>query len=177
MDAGIAAIGGALVGAVAALGTAALATWAQRANAQATVRSEHQKELRHPRREAYGRLIPVGMQLAERAAGDFIWIEDAARSDALELKGPIDESWLEISLLGPPLVASSATEVHRHAHVVFDHLWQLESYMQSTGRDDEDLVERLSTDLGESSEKLRDAVLAFSRTAQIALEATGLEQR
>lgn len=163
--------------AVATLGTATLATWAQRANAQATVRSEHQKELRQPRREAYGKLIPAGMRLAECAAGDLIWVEDRARSQALELKGPIEESWLDISLLGPPHAASSAIDVHRYAHVVFDHLWQLESYVRSTGRDDEDLVDRLAADLDESSQKLRDAVLAFSRAAQIALEATGLEQR
>ena len=177
MDAGIAAIGGALVGAVAALGTAALTTWVQRETARTTVRAEYQKEVRQPRRDAYRKLISAGIELAESAAGEWIWIEQEHVTPALNLKDPIDESWLEISLLGPVNTAAAATEVRRQAYVVFGHLWSLRSFWNSSPAApdvEEERVTQLGSEIDSAAVALRDAVLALSRSAQISLEDTGL---
>ncbi|MCT9087321.1 hypothetical protein N4G70_00380 [Streptomyces sp. ASQP_92] len=176
MDSGIAAICGALVGALTAFGTSTLTYRAQRETTRATVRAEYRKEVREPRRDAYRKLISVGMDLAERARGELIWAEQSHVSQALNLKDAVDQSWLEISLLGPANTLNAATEVRRNAYLVFDCLWSLYAFWNSTLAEDEEArSNRLAQELESSAFPLLEAVLDLSRSAQLALEDTGVD--
>jgi hypothetical protein len=119
------------------------------------------------------------MELAESAAGDQIWNLEEPIRQAMNLKVPIEESWLEVTLLGPVEALTDATEVKKSSYVVFGHLWSLKLFQKGYGEpdDEEEFTDRLVNDLDTAAKDLMDAVMNLSRTAQRVLENTGLERK
>ncbi|MEV5190709.1 hypothetical protein [Streptomyces werraensis] len=119
MDAGLAAVLGALAGSVATIGAALATGWAQRESARIAARAEHRRERRGPRLEAYRKFISVASQFRRESSffvcGDFIPDDlDDATVDALhEMAGELQSSALEVSLAGPRRVSKEVIKIQR----------------------------------------------------------------
>ncbi|MCF3119693.1 hypothetical protein IPZ68_08215 [Streptomyces arenae] len=111
MDAGLAAVCGALAGSVATIGAALAAGWAQREGARIAARSVYQKEQRQPRMDAYRSLITHAAYLAELEVFD---PSDMSGPASMRIEG-IEAAWLEISLIGPASVLAASSNVRRCA--------------------------------------------------------------
>ncbi|WP_158686603.1 hypothetical protein [Streptomyces griseoflavus] len=80
MDAGLAAVLGALAGSVATIGAALATGWAQREGARITARSEHRRERREPRHAVYRELIEAATTL-QNLTGHYAYFDDAMPDD------------------------------------------------------------------------------------------------
>lgn len=179
MDAGIAAIGGALAGALATLGAAFVTGWVQREGARISVQAEYRNELRQPRREAYREFISAATQLSSATASEVLALDENLLNGALRLGGPIDKAWLDISLLGPKRALANATQVRRHAFAAIDLLytWKIWLSNGAGGPEDDRRGEVLSQQLDNLAVLLSKSVEDFAESAQQALEETGMERR
>ncbi|MFF1377548.1 hypothetical protein [Streptomyces sp. NPDC058308] len=114
MDAGIAAVCGALAGSVATIGAAFAAGWWQREGARIAVRAEYRRERRQPRHDAYKELISAAseiMELSKYSNPGQSEFDEPFEAAIVRLK----ETWLEIALLGPQNVVDLGSEVQRAA--------------------------------------------------------------
>lgn len=113
MDAGLAAVCGALAGTFGTIGTAFATGWWQRQNAQLTVRAEHRREQRQPRYDAYKAFSSACAELAELARSRNT--ENPAFEAAIDLESTVKAQWVEISLLGPAYVLGPANSLRASA--------------------------------------------------------------
>lgn len=124
-------------------------------------------------------MISAATDMAEYGAGDVIWSSSEALTNALDLKEPIDEGWLEITLLGPAEVLTEAAELRKWAYALFGHLVSVRVFINAPAGEaemEERRINGLVSQLDDASIDLMDSVLALSRAAQRALEYTGLER-
>ncbi|WP_405817309.1 hypothetical protein OG241_22560 [Streptomyces sp. NBC_01390] len=109
MDAGMAAVLGALAGSVGTMGAAFAAGRAQRAGAEIAARAEHRKNRRDPRQAAYKELIDAALALAE-----WEYYDDEPNQDA-ELEPyllRIQKAYVDVALAGPARVAKPADKLY-----------------------------------------------------------------
>ncbi|MFI8834029.1 hypothetical protein ACIGPN_23780 [Streptomyces afghaniensis] len=119
MDAGLAAVLGALAGSVATIGAALATGWAQREEARIAARAEHRRERREPRLEAYRAFISATSDLREQST--FFTVRDLVPDDLDEVTTDLlfqavsgmKESALEVSLAGPRRVSKEAIKIQR----------------------------------------------------------------
>ncbi|MFF4738266.1 hypothetical protein ACFY2W_20640 [Streptomyces sp. NPDC001262] len=118
MDAGLAAVSGALAAAVATVGAAFAAGWAQREGMQLTIRAEDRKDLRRPRFEVYLSLFTHATNLHRMAA-----LGESDRSTILEAMQAevdnIEKLWPTVALRGPEDVATHAEEINNRAQSLY----------------------------------------------------------
>jgi hypothetical protein len=120
MDAGLAAVLGALAGA-AGTTLAGLATgWSAREQARITARAEHQRQRRQPRHEVYENLIRTAASVRDHAGSRFAY--DIVANPTLEycheseqLADTIKEQWIQVALAGPKIVEQPAADIARSA--------------------------------------------------------------
>ncbi|MFD4700836.1 hypothetical protein [Streptomyces niveus] len=138
MDAGLAAICGALAGAVATTGAALATGWSQRESARIAARAEYQRQRHESRHAAYKRFISITQTLNDetrflRTLGnssqhDFSQ-EFADRCSALEQE--VKEVWMEIVLAGPVEAGAAAGKVMTCATSI-KHMTKILCIAQST---------------------------------------------
>ncbi|MFJ3619604.1 hypothetical protein ACIPSH_15845 [Streptomyces iakyrus] len=119
MDAGLAAVLGALAGSVATIGAALATGWAQREEARIAARAEHRRERREPRLEAYKAFILATSDLREQST--FFTVKELVPDDPGDLStdllfqaaSALKDSALEVSLAGPRRVSKDAIKIQR----------------------------------------------------------------
>lgn len=105
MDAGLAAVCGALAGSLGTIGAALASGRAQRAGAEIVARAEHRKSRREPREAAY-----KGYVAAVSKVLDWEYYDDEPNQDdeLHPLLVNIREAWTEVMFAGPSKVKTSA---------------------------------------------------------------------
>lgn len=123
MDAGLAAVLGALAGATATIGAALATGWAQRESACIAARSEHRRQRREPRQKAYKEFIAAASELrvltgtvrrAPKGAPLSVFTEDFLKS-CIKVHAQISAQWLEIALAGPGEVEKAASRLESYS--------------------------------------------------------------
>ncbi|GEC10463.1 hypothetical protein SSP24_81180 [Streptomyces spinoverrucosus] len=123
MDAGLAAVCGALAGSVATIGAALATGWSQRETARISARAEHQRQRHEARHAAYKALISATQTLNSVTRGmrhdpqlrDFTpEIAEACAAAESDIK----EVWLEVVLAGPQNAARAANAIMHSANVM-----------------------------------------------------------
>ncbi|MEV5374998.1 hypothetical protein AB0L26_03340 [Streptomyces nondiastaticus] len=119
MDAGLAAVLGALAGSVATIGAAVATGWAQREEARIAARSEHKRERREPRHEVYRQFISEANHMGQQAGvysslgaaltPDY-FTEDRTRR-VHEMARLIEAKATEAALAGPKEITESALKI------------------------------------------------------------------
>jgi hypothetical protein len=107
MDAGLAAVLGAMAGSVATIGAAFATGWSQREGAKIAARVEHRKDRRQPRYDAYREFIDAVSVLRDIPQAPAENIEQRVHEAGARIK----EAWLTVSLLGPESVQNVATSI------------------------------------------------------------------
>lgn len=119
MDAGLAAVLGALAGSVATIGAALATGWSQREGARIAARSEHRRERREPRHEVYRQFIAEANHMGQQAAV-YCTLGAALRPDYYteartqrvhEMTRLIQSKATESALAGPKDVTESALKI------------------------------------------------------------------
>lgn len=179
MDAGLAAIGGALAGALAAVGGTIIQTRTQRATTHDNIRAEYQKEMREVRRTAYASFNSAVKFLAEIAGSDRIWNGPDELRNAWSQEEKLEKAWDEIGFLGPNDVIAEAEEVRRLAYDTLRGLrlvasFHLEPADRRSAYAAEQHVNVLSSQLQLASEILTGSVERFREKASKALGDVGL---
>ncbi|MFC8173085.1 hypothetical protein [Streptomyces sp. NPDC057325] len=121
MDAGLAAVLGALAGSVATIGAAFATGWAQREGARITARSEHRRQRREPRYAAYRELIAAGSVMRGHIALSGLDEEtllgelnvEEYRNLLLEDARDLKEKATNVALAGPRKVTGVAINIDR----------------------------------------------------------------
>ncbi|MFH9496237.1 hypothetical protein ACH4L9_12390 [Streptomyces globisporus] len=119
MDAGLAAVLGALAGAVGTTAAGMATGWASREQAKIAAKAEHRRQRREPRQVAYGDLLRSCAALRDHMTPMYGFPPDEVqvpRPDldqefvdrAHTLTLAIRECWLSVALAGPKLLAESA---------------------------------------------------------------------
>lgn len=121
MDAGTAAVLGALAGSVATIGAALATGWAQREGARIVARSEHRRQRREPRNGAYKSFITAASQMSDQVGiftvsyeafpYDRIDVLFAARCE--EAADRVKSTWVDVALAGPKEVTEIASRIDR----------------------------------------------------------------
>ncbi|NEA63929.1 hypothetical protein [Streptomyces sp. SID12488] len=175
MDAGIAAVSGALAGSVATIGAAFATGWWQRENTRITARAAYRKDQRQPRYDAYKSLIRHGDALSN------VFLMGAYDSDmadaAAEKLTHIEEAWLEISLLGPASVLTVSRSVHRKSQALVFKIESCAGTGELPGASEETANPnsayqhylRLIGEVEQLSMELAVTLVDFSEAAQIAI--------
>ncbi|MEV5596007.1 hypothetical protein [Streptomyces sp. NPDC052496] len=182
MDAGWAAVLGAVAGALATTGAALVTGWASREQARIAARAEHVRQRREPRREIYHGFLAVTSEVREVVLGRCFDTARGLTHQGQDVRNwlasstaAVREHWLRVMLVGPEEVGAPASEVAgacreaaRAAHwmAVFDSSPEGEGIPA----DDYNEVHRRALD---TAKELDSAVKAFIKAAQLALDADG----
>ncbi|MGW1215694.1 hypothetical protein ACWD5F_39290 [Streptomyces sp. NPDC002499] len=103
VDAGFAAVLGALAGAAATTGAGLVTGWAARQQTRTTARVEHRKLLMEPRRQAYRQFIAAAMAFLEHHELVITTrrVDAAFADEAARLAEAVKEGWVSVALAGP----------------------------------------------------------------------------
>ncbi|MGW2052381.1 hypothetical protein ACWCOZ_00425 [Streptomyces sp. NPDC001840] len=133
MDAGLAAVCGALAGALATIGAALTAGRAQREAARIAARAEHQRQRRQPREGVYREFIAAAEALrnaiGQRELGPYK-VSTFTSTYVYECRtraASVASLWLDIALAGPKDVSAMAADVARTANVISSLCAELEA--------------------------------------------------
>ncbi|MFJ2407109.1 hypothetical protein ACIOUE_38080 [Streptomyces xanthochromogenes] len=125
MDAGVAAVCGALAGSVATIGAALATGWSQREGARISARAEHLRQRREPRHDVYKGFIAAVSEMNDATrnvrAINSPRIEHFTDEQVLQYKraaGVIKAQWLEVALAGPKSVNRVATRIKEASNLI-----------------------------------------------------------
>ncbi|MGW3760714.1 hypothetical protein [Streptomyces sp. NPDC005131] len=180
MDAGTAAVLGALAGSVATIGAALATGWAQREGARITARSEHRRERREPRHDVYKEFISALTAMrfmasvfaidAEHAPDN---IDDELMGRWLEVVNRIGPKAIETTLAGPKDVAKAAIRLHQLGDDIYIRLKYLERLLASNEANDQAIRVMVRRLLFEEAKQFQRRADDFIFTAQAALDDDG----
>ncbi|WP_156107371.1 hypothetical protein [Streptomyces violaceusniger] len=160
MDAGLAAV----LGAIAASVGSVAAAFAQHETARISARADHRRERRQPRHDTYRVFIQQVILVKERVAYD--GYEDTTFNEEEALIKSVHESWIDVSLLGPQPVISSASRLRDDALEVVQlmaitrRLQERITYMD----EEDDAIEEALDDYGSSVDYLYEAAQTLTRS-------------
>ncbi|MET8403476.1 hypothetical protein [Streptomyces sp900116325] len=181
MDAGTAAVLGALAGSVATIGAALATGWAQREGARITARSEHRKERREPRYGVYKDFIAEASRMNDRV-GLFTVTYDSfpfERIDVLfasrceEAADAVKEKWIEVALAGPKEIAETASRLERLSNALIFRVLGLRQYVSGERVTDEEGMRRIRERIGREAEEFEQLLDKLIFLAQAALDDDG----
>ncbi|MET7869597.1 hypothetical protein [Streptomyces cyaneofuscatus] len=138
MDAGLAAVLGALAGAVGAVGGAWMTSRGQWKSARLAARAEHKRQRREPRSEVYATFLNSSNQLLD-AWTPIQRISDVTserRTLVYEAADSIDDAYSAVALSGPEEVSNIAEQIRDHAAQLKQEarfLWAGQYVMQDNG--------------------------------------------
>ncbi|WP_143074789.1 hypothetical protein [Streptomyces mangrovisoli] len=182
MDAGVAAVLGAVTGSISGVIGSITAGRAQREGVRMTVRSEHAKERHQPRRDAYKAFLQVLLDLEARLTMDAY--EDSTPEEEKQLRSELDARWIDVVLAGPEAVTVVGYVVRNAVDDVFAHMAECRQLMQRAIEDyaDEDEEEAARQEYEDSLNRLHeftqllvDSVNAFGTVASKILDRDGTE--
>ncbi|MFJ7112660.1 hypothetical protein ACIQW4_05640 [Streptomyces albogriseolus] len=187
MDAGLAAVLGALAGAVATTAAALATGWSAREQAKITARGEHRRQRRDARQAVYEEFITTAAAQERHAALFFLApvptdqetfdlaLRGSGNTDAEALWQESHRLWTEllklstrVKLAGPRMMSEAATAVCECSHHVVDSLMTVDNGLIGG--------EPISARFEEGRErwmKLDDAVDEFIEKARLALDDDG----
>lgn len=130
MDAGLAAVLGALAGAIGTTLAGLAAGRASREQAEITARSEHRRQRQGPRESVYLELLSAVSSLREHVYPHVFGYEEMDRPPLTaevcrEANGraqAVRSAWLSVTLAGPQAVLETATEIEHSARQLAHHL-------------------------------------------------------
>ncbi|MEU1018070.1 hypothetical protein [Streptomyces sp. NPDC005898] len=165
MDAGLAAVCGALAGSLGTIGASFAAGWWQRESAQMAVRADHKKEQRQPRYDAYKAFSSACAELAEisRSHGT----EDEAFQIARTLENEVKAQWVEISLLGPAYVLEPANALRASSLSITSTMYRASRAGSTEDGDSPESRQRITDEVYESFAQLDSAADAVYRDLEI----------
>ncbi|MFF4907201.1 hypothetical protein ACFY2T_20280 [Streptomyces sp. NPDC001260] len=187
MDAGLAAVLGALAGAVATTGAALATGWSAREQAKIAARAEHRRQRRDARQVVYEEFISAALAHENHAGRIFVAPvpEDAAGLD-LVVRGCGYSNWDAISteshghhinllkfstrvqLAGPKEITRAAMQVNEHSGRVMSSFLEIPAGLLGA----EPLPDRFRKGLSRWLE-LEDAISNFTEVARLALDDDG----
>ncbi|MER6189605.1 hypothetical protein [Streptomyces cyaneofuscatus] len=180
MDAGLAAV----LGAIAASMGSVAAAFAQHETARISARADHRRERRQPRHDTYRLFIQKVLLVKERVAYD--GYEDTTFNEEEALIKAVHESWIDVSLLGPQPVISAASRLRDDALGVIElmaitrHLQERLSYMDDEDDTLEGELEKYSSSvdhLYDAAQTLTKSTDQFSTAASASLDDDGTVRR
>lgn len=172
MDAGLAAVLGALAGAVGAVGGAWMTSRGQLKSARLAARAEHRRQRREPRNEVYATFLKSSNQLLDawtpiRSIGDV----NAERRDIVYAAvDSIDTAYSAVALSGPEAVSDIAEEIRDHAARLRQEarfLWAGHHVRQDDGEPEEWI-----SDIEARVPRARTALSALIRSFTVAARTT-----
>ncbi|MFE2687517.1 hypothetical protein [Streptomyces mirabilis] len=183
MDAGTAAVLGALAGSVATIGAALATGWAQREGARIGARSEHRRARREPRQETYKEFISAALafrtEIVRFTHVDFMpdQIDEATTDRLYEAAQAIKERALDVALAGPRRVSKEALKIERVSGHLSSVISFLKYVMENDGYADTDADRRLlhgtRKDIARDARKIDFSVDRLVLRAQGALDDDG----
>lgn len=146
MDAGLAAVLGALAGSVATIGAALATGWAQREGARITARSEHRRERREPRHDVYKEFIAEASRMRDLVGVFAIDAEMIGRiplrvlsddfiSNLYDLSEVVKGKSTDAALAGPRGITEAATKVSNLSRELVIDLKTLKEVSEDESRD------------------------------------------
>ncbi|MCX4831196.1 hypothetical protein OG746_20890 [Streptomyces sp. NBC_01016] len=186
MDAGIAAVFGALAGSISGVIGSIAAGRAQRDGVRMTVRAENFKERHQPRREAYRAFLEVLRALEARLNSPAY--EDSTREEERQFKEDLDARWIDVVLAGPEPLAIIGSVVHDAVDDMIAHLGEcrqlLKQWLEETDEEDEDAFEAARkayedamNETDSCRRQLVDAINTFGVACARMLDRDGTERR
>ncbi|MDO0931318.1 hypothetical protein QQY66_06340 [Streptomyces sp. DG2A-72] len=179
MDAGLAAVLGALAGAVATTGAAVATGWAAREQAKIAARGEHRRQRRDARQAVYEEFIELTEVLTDRvikisdlSAPTFDQIH-AAEADVWASWEGVRGVFTKVRLAGPDYVSQAAVEVRKSCTLVAVRMTAVKKCSSPDSRDPEELAGVKWVALTESLTQLIVEHGAFIGIAQVALDDDG----
>ncbi|MFF7970933.1 hypothetical protein [Streptomyces sp. NPDC007905] len=181
MDAGTAAVLGALAGSVATIGAALATGWAQREGARITARSEHRKERRQPRYGAYKDFITEASRMNDRVgifavdydSFPFERIDSNFTARCEEAADAVKEKWVEVALAGPKEIAETASRLERLSNAIIFRVLGLHQYTSGERSADQRDLLGIRSRIGEEAQEFEHTLDRFIFLAQAALDDDG----
>ncbi|MFI0262081.1 hypothetical protein ACH4OW_23925 [Streptomyces sp. NPDC017056] len=190
MDAGLAAVLGALAGSVATIGAALATGWSQREAARIAARAEHRRQQRDKRHDVYREFITAAAKFTRGEPTCGLWFYDNAVivSDGLlmgsESRAEFEESLsqlraqsVEIALVGPKKTHVAAREMVRLAATIAEKVDVLRMDIEGVARwaipEQQERVPKRYSALTDTVIKFHEARNDFLLVAQTVLDDDG----
>ncbi|WP_217134815.1 hypothetical protein [Streptomyces sp. AC558_RSS880] len=130
MDAGLAAVLGALAGSVATIGAALATGWAQREGARITARSEHRRQRLESRSAVYKQFLlranDLRAAILPHAENPGVRISFHVDIERVELAAnKVREVWSDVALAGPQSVAKCANSIRVASYLILISVGQI----------------------------------------------------
>lgn len=180
MDAGLAAVLGALAGGIGTTLAGMAAGWASREQARITARAEHRRLRQGPREAAYAAFIGAASALRDHAIPMFFGVEEIYNRPPLTEEflreaqahtKSVMTSWLTVTLTGPRSVQGAASAIYDCSKELAGHgvaIWCL-----SNGGSLPDQVDRLELEAHHMIVELNSLIGTFTELAQQVLDDDG----
>ncbi|MER5687423.1 hypothetical protein [Streptomyces sp. NPDC002205] len=186
MDAGIAAVLGALTGSISGVIGSITAGRAQREGVRMTVRSDHAKERHQPRRDAYKAFLQVLLDLDARLNTPAY--EDSTPAEEKQLRSDLDSRWIDVALAGPEAITIVGSVVRDAVDDMIAHMGEcrhlLNTFLEDTPEEDEEEFEAARQAYEDAINKtdefrnvLADGINAFGAVSSRILDRDGTERR
>ncbi|MBQ0974750.1 hypothetical protein KBZ00_27005 [Streptomyces sp. RK31] len=187
MDAGIAAVLGAVCGSISGVIGSVSAGRAQRESVLMTVRAEQLKEKHQPRRDAYKAFLQVLLDLDARLNSPAY--EDSTAEEEQQLRSSLDARWIDVVLAGPWSITVVGSAVRDAVDSMVSHMGlcrRLQTYwLEETSEDiDAEEFEAARQDYEDAinqtddmRKELHDCINAFAAAATKILDEDGTEGR
>jgi hypothetical protein len=179
MDAGTAAVLGALAGSVATIGAALATGWAQREGARIAARAEHRRERRGPRQDVYKEFISAASAFrAESRRYTYLEImpdviDDYEVNSVGEAASAMKDCALSVALAGPRRVSQEAIKIENLAKELAADVKLLQLATGYTGEGRERVERDYRRNILKAARKVDQAIDGFLLRAQAALDDDG----
>lgn len=181
MDAGLAAVLGALAGSSATIGAALATGWAQRESARIVARAEHRRERRQPREAAYEEFIADAAELNSQIIGFTLsdplprMYSDDDMQHLRETVWALNEKATKVALKGPRDVGQAAMQLGKLAGFLMLPLSQLQGEMRTSPPDGEisTVAESALRQVSHSAKEFDRSLNSFILMAQESLDDDG----
>jgi hypothetical protein len=181
MDAGLAAVLGALAGSVATIGAALATGWAQREGARIAARAEHRRERRQPRHDIYRDLLEVATtfhgsirhyEFFEAEVPADLSLREEDMPDLWQKHVAVKKAAIEVALAGPKEVSDVAMRLANWSEQSFMYVSALTGLHPSQAADQRtwNFTTQRATD---TSKRYGRALEEFVPRAQAALDDDG----
>ncbi|MFF1275144.1 hypothetical protein ACFVZC_17280 [Streptomyces marokkonensis] len=180
MDAGLAAVLGALAGSVATIGAALATGWAQREGARITARSEHRRQRLEPRTAIYREYLKHATDL-RAAVHHFSNVEalqidqiddDTARRIYTSVEN-LRAAWPDVALAGPDSIFEAAAGIYGSSLSVALAVREARNYGRDGRMVNEGRELAIRTGVARHSKELWEGIDKFVMVAQEALDDDG----
>ncbi|MFF7893888.1 hypothetical protein ACFZDI_18715 [Streptomyces sp. NPDC007907] len=182
MDAGLAAVLGALAGSVATIGAALATGWAQREGARIAARSEHRRERREPRHSLYRELLGAATAF-EKMVGHYeffdievpedLLLRDEDIPDFLQKQVAVEKLAVEVALAGPKNVGEVALSLAKLSDELFKYAVALSAVLAERQETEQRTWQFTTQKVTSASKRYSRTLSQFVSLAQAALDDDG----